>query len=543
MPKDSAAEKVVSLTKTTGGVEPKLRYADGWRAGKPAEDPEKLKKWGLISATPSEFLIHMRRGEVRARTSGQGSRCFKFPGDSVAIIPTTVQRLHFTADQVTSEKVGVQVTGLAVYRISDPLIAFRMLNFSYPERASEKLEELLVEMFVGAARRLVANLTVEECLTHRKEELAGQLMREIAPVVSGRGKVEDHTDKGWGVVIDTIEIQDVRVLSSAVFANMQARYRKELERQARESQAEEGARAQAAEAEAARQVALAKLASESEVRERRTSEEEKAKLTELAMKTRLAEAELAQQRGAMAAKQQAELERSRLETEIRETKQAEEERLRLYELSSKARLAEADLAQRRAHALAVHASELEHARMEAELKERERAEQEAAQLAAIAQERTKAAVEHEAQLEHARQAAEALATEYDAQLRAAAHETQLEQARAQKLQAAKEAAEAELALAELNQRRAELAQRFELERLSIQREIDNRISPESIQLALAQSLPQLAAAFQQKLGTVNVTAVDGANPFGFVAAAVEGVMGLARSAGLKLPAAPAEEKA
>jgi hypothetical protein len=49
-------------------------------------------------------------------------------------------------------------------------------------------------------------------------------------------------------------------------------------------------------------------------------------------------------------------------------------------------------------------------------------------------------------------------------------------------------------------------------------------------------LPKVAAAFQQKMGEVHVTAVEGANPFGYIAAAVEGVMGLARSAGLQVPA-------
>ena len=38
---------------------------EGWRAGKPEEDPEKMKRWGLITARPSEFLIHMRGGSVR----------------------------------------------------------------------------------------------------------------------------------------------------------------------------------------------------------------------------------------------------------------------------------------------------------------------------------------------------------------------------------------------------------------------------------------------------------------------------------------------
>src|SRR3954468_8183444 len=183
------------------------RYDGGWRTGKPAEDPEKLKRWGRISARPSEYLIHMRRGKVLATTSGQGASCFKLPGDAVAVVPTTVQQLRFVAEQVTSEKVGVEVTGVAVYRLAEPLIAFRMVNFSYPERAQEKLEELLGEMFVGAVRRLVANLSVEECLSRRKEGIASELMREIVPVVSGHGKPEDATDGGWGVVMDSVEIQ------------------------------------------------------------------------------------------------------------------------------------------------------------------------------------------------------------------------------------------------------------------------------------------------------------------------------------------------
>jgi flotillin len=30
------------------------RYQEGWRSGKPVEDPEKLKRWGYIGAEPSE---------------------------------------------------------------------------------------------------------------------------------------------------------------------------------------------------------------------------------------------------------------------------------------------------------------------------------------------------------------------------------------------------------------------------------------------------------------------------------------------------------
>jgi len=448
--------------------EQRQRYADGWRAGKPTEDPEKLKKWGLISSRPSEFLIHMRGARVLTSSSGQGASCFKWPWDSVAIVPTTVQRLRFTADQVTSEKVGVSVTGLAVYRIADPMIAFRMLNFSFPERASEKLESMLVEMFVGAARRLVANLTVEQCLAKRKEGIAGELMREIAPVVSGSGRPEDKTVKGWGVVIDTIEIQDVRILSQTVFANMQARFRQEQERHAREAELTTQRAIKHGEAEAERQIALARLQAESEVKQRRQQAEEQAKVEALAAEARIADAKLAHERQMAVARMQAEVEK--------------------VQLASQA-------------AAARHHSESE-----------------------------AAAARHAAE-------AQAAASKHATEMAIAAQEYEKVQTHVQMLEARKRAAELEVALAELGTRRLMVEQEPELSKLREVRRIENDLSPAAVQFAVAQQLPQIATAFQQKMGEVHVTAVDGANPFGYVAAAVEGVLGLVRSAGIELPQA------
>lgn len=430
---------------TAGTPEERPRYESGWRSGKPAEDPDKVKSWGRIVARPSEFLIHMRKGKVLAGSSGQGASCFKWPSDAVAIVPTSIQRLQFTADQVTVEKVGVQVTGLAVYRIAEPLLTFKMLNFSYPERAQEKLEFLLREMFVGAARRLVANLTVEDCLTKRKEGIGMELMREIAPVVSGKGRGDERTAQGWGLVIDSIEIQDVRVLSPTMFASMQARYRQEQERKAREAEVARERAVLLNEAEAEREVSLSRLAAEAEVRRERQRNEEENRLAAVSLEARAAEAKVAADRALAVAKAQAEVERAELDA---------------------------------------------------------RAE----------------AARHAARLASATQEAEILAQELLA------------------AEARRATVEAELAVAELEAKKTTAAQVPELQRLRELRVLENTVSPEAIQLALAQKLPELARAFQQNLGEIHITAVDGANPFGYIAAAIEGVMGLARSAGLKLPA-------
>jgi hypothetical protein len=363
------------------------RYQDGWRAGKPVEDPDKLKRWGYVGAKPSEYLVCTHRGQIDRKRSGQGMRIFKWPWHSVAIVPTTLQRIEFTADQVTRERVGVTVTGIAVYRIAEPLLAFRVLNFTYGEAASEKLAATLREMFVGSARRLIANLSLEDCLTRRKEAIAGYLMDEIAPVVGGEGSPDDTTTKGWGVVIDTIEIQQVRIQSQQVFANLQAPFRAEI-----------AARAQLAELERERQVA-----------EQRSESERK--LAEIAARAQLAELErerqIAQERSESErklAEQEADLARRKSEHEaelVRRRSELERERA-LYQIAiaeehrrAQAAAEVAALEAERARVEASHVQstlQLEHDRqleaMRMEL-ERRRAEEKdfAAQLAAVHQRR------------------------------------------------------------------------------------------------------------------------------------------------------------
>ena len=318
-----------------------------WRADKPTEDPDKMRRWGFITAKPSEYLVHVRGGEVRTRSSGQGASCFKWPWDAVSVVPTSLQRLQFRADQVTLEKVGVEVTGFAVYRIADPELAFRVLNFSYPERAQQKLESTLSAMFMGATRRLIANLTVDDCLQKRKSALAHELLTEIAPVVGGQGRPTDATNRGWGVVVDTIEIQEVRVQSEQVFAAMQAPFRAELDGRAHHAHTQAQQAMAGRDANLRQRVEEARLASEMVVGAKQ-AELERAQV-EAARDKALrdgdikAEIERAAQQSAGTAKAYA------LELSLEEARQsaaAHVEQQQLVQLRAKAELAAAEILQR-----------------------------------------------------------------------------------------------------------------------------------------------------------------------------------------------------
>lgn len=299
-----------------------------------------IPRWGRVTAAPHEYLIQMRDGRVVR--SGAGLSVFKWPGDSVAIVPTSVRKLGFRADQVTLEKTGVDVTGLAVYRIVEPLVAFRMLDGDVGG-----LTEILRDMFVGATRRIVASLTLEECITHRKERVAAALLREIAPVLAGEGRLDDATDAGWGVVLDTIEIQDVRVLSAEVFARLQAPYREKLALEAlraKDEVARENDRLETDRKRAAEQLARG-LMQEQEARvlaERRREVEGRAHAEDLE-RQRL-EAELARDR----TRSEADAARASIEADVRR-RQGELE----AELVRLARAAQDDLSESRLREIAL----------------------------------------------------------------------------------------------------------------------------------------------------------------------------------------------
>ena len=510
------------------------RYDAGWRNGKPVEDPAKLKRMGFITAKPSEYLVVVTGGRINTRRSGQGNRVWKWPWNAVAIVPTTLQQIEFSADQITRERVGVTVTGIAVYRIAQPEVAYRMLNFTYGERASEKLAQTLREMFIGAARRLIANLTLDQCLMNRKESIATYLMQEIAPVVSGSGRAEDTTDQGWGVVLDTIEIQDVKIQSKQVFEHLQAPYRAEI-----------AMRAEIAELERQRQVSERRSATE-----RQTAEVMIQTQRETRILKAKAEAEAAQQEATETMR--AEQAKARTAADELERKEALarkrltlEEGIAVRQAESKTMLelrqaeAKALLELRQAEAKAAMEAKAQALKQEAELQllkgqEQKRlaaAQTELATLQAEAElaEQSHRAELHKLELEHARRALQQQASLSLLQQRSHIEQQQRRQeAETKALEAAVEAKrQRDLADIEvlLNQGRA-------------------------LRELVTQGLPQLAQAFKQNFGTVNYTQLSGAagdGPMNMVGGAITQVLTLAKSFGFdlsklgqpqSLPAAP-----
>jgi len=173
------------------------------------------RRFGYIVAGPAEFAIHRRRG--RTRKVGRGISLFCLPLiDRCYLIPSAAQSIAFAADQITAENQGVEVAGFGVWKIGDPEKAAASFDFSNSAAALTSIGENLRNVVESAIRHQVANMTIEDAIRKRGTIIL-QLKNELA-YIAGQ----------WGLVIETVEIRNVKVLSAQLFSQMQAPFRDKM---------------------------------------------------------------------------------------------------------------------------------------------------------------------------------------------------------------------------------------------------------------------------------------------------------------------------
>ncbi|NEO86515.1 MAG: hypothetical protein F6J87_19980 [Spirulina sp. SIO3F2] len=254
-------------------------------------DNRTSKVFGYVSAYPNEYLIHYRKGKFRKRSSGQGAQCFKFPGDTVVIIPSSLKQIVFQANQLTVDNVDVRIRGIVIYQIFDPLKINSKINFFNRQAAENKLARMVGDLCRSIVKWLIANMAVEECIRKRKEDIADALKREITLVV-------DDEANSWGIEIVTIDVQDIYIQDDDIFNALQTSFKSQKMRES-----------ELCELEATRDLELKQLEVDAQLAERRKDQE---------LRNLEIESELAQKRAELKAQklaQEAELELSQLRAE------------------------------------------------------------------------------------------------------------------------------------------------------------------------------------------------------------------------------------
>ena len=266
----------------------------------------KIKRAGLVTASPSEFLVHQRLGRTRFLERGRAAWVLPWI-DRYALIPSSAHSVTFCADQITAENQGVEVSGFAIWSVVDPKRAVEAADFTDAAEAIARIGEHLRQVVESAIRHQVANFTLEDSL-RKRGAMIECLKAELGDVANQ-----------WGLAIATVEVKTVRIMSAQLFENMQAKFRdavrlesersaictKELIDRERADVREEAARRELAfrQAEAARadELRRAEIDREAEIEKFRAARHLEVELAKLGRQCQLTQGREASRREAMGA--------------------------------------------------------------------------------------------------------------------------------------------------------------------------------------------------------------------------------------------------
>lgn len=168
-----------------------------------------------VSASANEWLLLIKDGKLRKK--GVGITVFRGIGESVVKFPSLLNKVFFSAQQVSKEMQGVELSGFAIWVINreedSPLKAYKHIKDLSNLTEDSEVNQHIQSMAESIVRHEIANLGLNEVISQRKKvrDLITTSMQEIV--------------SGWGIWLETVEITDVKILSSSLFNNLQQPFR------------------------------------------------------------------------------------------------------------------------------------------------------------------------------------------------------------------------------------------------------------------------------------------------------------------------------
>lgn len=153
----------------------------------------------ILTAAPDEWLLRIRHGQLVQ--SGVGVMMLRRPGDIFARFSSTVQRVGFTTETWTSDRIKVTVTGFMLWAVSDendaPFQAFRSLglanlldppsDLAHPKHLLTKPQYRAFQQIVSATAQRFASTIELEALLRNQEAFVTGLSRRLADDIEARG--------------------------------------------------------------------------------------------------------------------------------------------------------------------------------------------------------------------------------------------------------------------------------------------------------------------------------------------------------------------
>lgn len=161
-------------------------------------------------ASANEWMLVIRDGHLVK--SGIGLQTWVYPQDQTVKFPSLINQVNFSAEQVTAEMQGVDVKGIiiwSVHRTEDgPFKCFKAFGNDLQSKNPTIANEKLGAMATSIVRDRIANMSLDDILKNRSKLRSG-VKEEIQKLLTG-----------WGIWLETVEIQDVKIMSSSLFKNL-----------------------------------------------------------------------------------------------------------------------------------------------------------------------------------------------------------------------------------------------------------------------------------------------------------------------------------
>lgn len=117
----------------------------------------------------NQWVLIINNGVLKK--AGVGLNCFRSPGDVVAYLPTKVNKVQFTAEQVTQEMSGVVVSAMICWTINregdGPLKAYTNLGSDISSNNPREANALISSIASAVMRNRISNTKMDDVLTNR----------------------------------------------------------------------------------------------------------------------------------------------------------------------------------------------------------------------------------------------------------------------------------------------------------------------------------------------------------------------------------------
>lgn len=175
----------------------------------------------IIKAGPNQYLLIGRQGKLENR--GSAVETFLWPGTIYVLVPSTKQETTFEFTQETKDGIPLRFKGIILYRITNPVAAARLFDFSTAGSVAQ-INTLLTHICLGELRDAVSHMSMVECIEHRKTTLTQVVATALQRTIHG----EDGQKSDWGIEVEVAQVAQVFIVDAELRKQLEAEVRNEI---------------------------------------------------------------------------------------------------------------------------------------------------------------------------------------------------------------------------------------------------------------------------------------------------------------------------